>query len=170
MESNNNTQVGENKPKGRNNHKYRGKPHKAQAGNGKGPTTSTAGNQKVNKEIKQQVESSQESDDEAEELCFICTESIQIYAVSECDHRTCHRCSLRLRALYETRNCAYCKVSFCIVVNQNKHVANLPSMNKSRSKSRLFSLEMQKSHLQTIKASTFPLLMKHLTYRLKLRK
>lgn len=44
------------------------------------------------------------------ELCFICTEPIVTYAVGACDHRTCHLCALRLRALYETRNCAYCKV------------------------------------------------------------
>lgn len=42
--------------------------------------------------------------------CFICTEPIAIFAVAECNHRTCHLCSLRLRALYKTRNCAYCKV------------------------------------------------------------
>lgn len=61
------------------------------------------------KSVPKKVES--ESEDE-EELCFICTEPVTTFAVSECDHRTCHRCSLRLRALYETRNCAYCKVSF----------------------------------------------------------
>lgn len=44
------------------------------------------------------------------ELCFICTEPIVAYAVAACDHRTCHLCALRLRALYKTRNCAYCKV------------------------------------------------------------
>ncbi|KAI8360898.1 hypothetical protein EDC96DRAFT_512933 [Choanephora cucurbitarum] len=47
--------------------------------------------------------------EEEGELCFICTEPVSIFAVSECDHRTCHKCTLRLRALYETRNCAYCK-------------------------------------------------------------
>jgi hypothetical protein len=49
------------------------------------------------------------SEDEGE-LCFICAEPVVTYAVAQCDHRTCHRCTLRLRALYETRNCAYCKV------------------------------------------------------------
>lgn len=52
-----------------------------------------------------------ESEDEGE-LCYICTEPMVTFAVAECGHRTCHRCTLRLRALYETRNCAYCKVSF----------------------------------------------------------
>lgn len=52
------------------------------------------------------------SSDDEDELCFICTEPVVTYAVAQCDHRTCHRCTLRLRALYETRNCAYCKVKY----------------------------------------------------------
>lgn len=51
------------------------------------------------------------SDEDEGELCFICTEPIVTFAVASCDHRTCHKCTLRLRALYETRNCAYCKAS-----------------------------------------------------------
>ncbi|KAI7871344.1 hypothetical protein BDF14DRAFT_1691282, partial [Spinellus fusiger] len=43
------------------------------------------------------------------ELCYICTEPIVTYAVSPCDHRTCHLCAVRLRSLYKTRHCAYCK-------------------------------------------------------------
>ena len=42
--------------------------------------------------------------------CFICAEPIQYLAVSECNHKYCHLCSLRLRALYKNKNCAYCKV------------------------------------------------------------
>jgi hypothetical protein len=53
------------------------------------------------------------TDDGAEHSCFICTENIVIFAVSDCNHRTCHLCSLRLRALYKTKNCAYCKVKIC---------------------------------------------------------
>lgn len=41
--------------------------------------------------------------------CIICTEPITFYAVADCNHRTCHLCSLRLRALYKIKNCAYCK-------------------------------------------------------------
>ncbi|CAG8468120.1 17381_t:CDS:2 [Acaulospora colombiana] len=39
------------------------------------------------------------------ENCFICDEPITCYAVSSCNHRTCHLCSLKLRALYKKRNC-----------------------------------------------------------------
>lgn len=41
--------------------------------------------------------------------CFICTEPIQFHALGSCNHRVCHVCSLRLRALYKVKSCAYCK-------------------------------------------------------------
>ncbi|KAI7862768.1 hypothetical protein BDF14DRAFT_1885764 [Spinellus fusiger] len=53
--------------------------------------------------------SSVDSDPEDENDCFICTEPIEIYAVADCDHRTCHLCALRLRSLYKSLHCAYCK-------------------------------------------------------------
>lgn len=49
-----------------------------------------------------------EVDDDAE-VCFICAEPIQYSAIASCNHRTCHICSLRLRALYRNHACAYCK-------------------------------------------------------------
>ncbi|KAI9314552.1 hypothetical protein BX666DRAFT_2029424 [Dichotomocladium elegans] len=63
---------------------------------------------------KQQQPSGDDNESDAEsdasgDLCFICTEPIATYAVGQCDHRTCHLCALRLRALYKTMNCAYCK-------------------------------------------------------------
>ncbi|KAI8802957.1 hypothetical protein BJ742DRAFT_761934 [Cladochytrium replicatum] len=50
-------------------------------------------------------------DEDPEHLkhCFICTEPISTYALGECNHRVCHICSLRLRALYKVRACALCK-------------------------------------------------------------
>jgi hypothetical protein len=51
------------------------------------------------------------SDGEEGEACFICTEPVDYYSVAPCNHRTCHMCTLRLRVLYKTKNCAYCKVS-----------------------------------------------------------
>ncbi|KAL0091506.1 hypothetical protein J3Q64DRAFT_1830903 [Phycomyces blakesleeanus] len=56
-----------------------------------------------------ETKSSEHTDEDEEELCFICTEPIVTYAVSACDHRTCHLCAVRLRALYKMRQCAYCK-------------------------------------------------------------
>ncbi|KAF7292712.1 RING-type domain-containing protein [Mycena indigotica] len=43
------------------------------------------------------------------DVCWICAEPVKYYAVSECNHRTCHVCSLRLRALYKKNECTFCK-------------------------------------------------------------
>ena len=43
-------------------------------------------------------------------MCFICASSIAHIAVGPCNHRTCHICALRLRALYKTKACAHCRV------------------------------------------------------------
>ena len=48
------------------------------------------------------------TEDDAE-VCFICAEPIQYSAVTACNHRTCHICSLRIRALYKDHKCSYCK-------------------------------------------------------------
>ncbi|KND02372.1 uncharacterized protein SPPG_02842 [Spizellomyces punctatus DAOM BR117] len=53
---------------------------------------------------------------EEEELCFICADAVTWYAVGECNHRVCHLCSLRLRALYKQRTCALCKTELAEVV------------------------------------------------------
>lgn len=44
-----------------------------------------------------------------EEVCFICAEPVKYYSVSACNHRTCHVCALRLRALYKKLDCTFCK-------------------------------------------------------------
>lgn len=53
---------------------------------------------------------SEASGDIEAEVCFICASPVQHTAVSPCNHRTCHICALRLRALYKTRACAHCRV------------------------------------------------------------
>ncbi|KAF9111441.1 hypothetical protein BGX27_004921 [Mortierella sp. AM989] len=64
-----------------------------------------------------EVATALEGEEDAEQhSCFICTENIVIFAVSDCNHRTCHLCSLRLRALYKTKNCAYCKADQGIMI------------------------------------------------------
>lgn len=49
---------------------------------------------------------------EEAEVCFICASPIEHVSIAPCNHQTCHICSLRLRALYKTRACAHCRVSF----------------------------------------------------------
>ncbi|KAJ3087772.1 hypothetical protein HK102_010323 [Quaeritorhiza haematococci] len=56
-----------------------------------------------------QIEDADDDDPEHLKNCFICTEPISWYAVGECNHRVCHICSLRLRALYKHKACAMCK-------------------------------------------------------------
>lgn len=53
-----------------------------------------------------------EDDDKGEkDLCWICAEPVKLYSVGPCNHRTCHICALRLRALYKVRECTFCKAS-----------------------------------------------------------
>jgi hypothetical protein len=44
------------------------------------------------------------------EVCFICASTVEHTSVSPCNHRTCHICALRLRALYKNKGCAHCRV------------------------------------------------------------
>lgn len=44
------------------------------------------------------------------EVCFICASKVEHTSVSPCNHRTCHICALRLRALYKSKACAHCRV------------------------------------------------------------
>jgi hypothetical protein len=48
-------------------------------------------------------------DDPDAEVCFICASPVQHTAVAPCNHRTCHICSIRMRALYKTKACAHCR-------------------------------------------------------------
>jgi len=49
------------------------------------------------------------------DMCWLCAEPVKYYSVSECNHRTCHVCAVRLRALYKKMECTFCKVSKLIV-------------------------------------------------------
>jgi len=59
-----------------------------------------------------------EEEEEDGEVCFICASPVAHYSAGPCNHRTCHICSLRMRALYKDLNCAHCRVSlfqFCLL-------------------------------------------------------
>ncbi|KAJ3729113.1 hypothetical protein DFJ43DRAFT_480988 [Lentinula guzmanii] len=43
------------------------------------------------------------------DVCWICAEPVRYYSLSACNHRTCHVCALRLRALYKKDVCTFCK-------------------------------------------------------------
>nr|POE54136.1 e3 ubiquitin-protein ligase hel2 [Quercus suber] len=57
------------------------------------------------------------TEDEVEaEVCFICASDISHQSVAPCNHRTCHICALRLRALYKTKACAHCRTEAMNVI------------------------------------------------------
>lgn len=70
------------------------------------PATTPDGNEDADAEVGNDIE-----DDE--DLCFICASKIIHVSVSTCSHRTCHLCSLRMRALYQSKACLHCRVRFC---------------------------------------------------------
>lgn len=55
-------------------------------------------------------------DDAEAEVCFICASPVVHNSVAPCNHRTCHICALRLRALYKTRACAHCRTEAKFVI------------------------------------------------------
>ena len=62
-------------------------------------------------EVGEEAHVGQEEDTEAE-VCFICASPVIHHSIAPCNHRTCHICALRLRALYKTRACAHCRVGY----------------------------------------------------------
>ncbi|POY72987.1 hypothetical protein BMF94_3973 [Rhodotorula taiwanensis] len=57
------------------------------------------------------------TDGQEGEICFICAEGpVEYWSVGECNHRTCHTCSIRLRALYKKNECTFCKTECPTVV------------------------------------------------------
>ena len=42
-------------------------------------------------------------------VCFICADHPKLWTISECNHRVCYICILRLRCLYQTKSCPICK-------------------------------------------------------------
>ncbi|KAI9369312.1 hypothetical protein BJX61DRAFT_161836 [Aspergillus egyptiacus] len=63
---------------------------------------------------KASVEAADDADDS--EICFICASNVEHNSVSPCNHRTCHICALRLRALYKNKACAHCRTEASYVI------------------------------------------------------
>jgi hypothetical protein len=61
-----------------------------------------------------------EDEDLEAEVCFICASPVVHNSVAPCNHRTCHICALRMRALYKTKDCAHCRVSFHSIFLQDE--------------------------------------------------
>lgn len=57
-----------------------------------------------------------EDDDVEAEVCFICASPVVHQSVAPCNHRTCHICALRMRALYKNKECAHCRTAAPYVI------------------------------------------------------
>ncbi|GLB34540.1 putative zinc finger [Lyophyllum shimeji] len=93
--------------------KHRGRGNQSSRGgrvvraNGSAPAATPVS---VSEEKEQAVEAVPAADTtEDSDVCWICAEPVKYYSVSECNHRTCHVCALRLRALYKKTDCTFCK-------------------------------------------------------------
>ncbi|KAK4172724.1 putative zinc finger protein [Triangularia setosa] len=66
--------------------------------------------------FKNKVEAPDAEGDDNAETCFICANPITHFSVAPCNHTTCHICSLRLRALYKSKDCPHCRTSSPYVI------------------------------------------------------
>ncbi|KAI1465559.1 uncharacterized protein F4812DRAFT_436640 [Daldinia caldariorum] len=62
------------------------------------------------------TEANADQEDAEAEVCFICASPVIHQSVAPCNHRTCHICSLRMRALYKNKECAHCRTLAPFVV------------------------------------------------------
>ncbi|KAF2034649.1 hypothetical protein EK21DRAFT_56154 [Setomelanomma holmii] len=76
---------------------------------GKAPLQQTEDQGQAPTTIPKVVLPQNDDDDPDAEVCFICASPVQHTAVAPCNHRTCHICSIRMRALYKTKACAHCR-------------------------------------------------------------
>ena len=104
-----------NRGRGRGGHRNGPNPNKAGRRNGDNkptPTTDEVAPKEASEEASKSLATTANKDeDTTTPICWICAEPVKYYALSACNHRTCHVCALRLRALYKKLECTFCKVS-----------------------------------------------------------
>lgn len=71
----------------------------------------------------------QELDDD--EQCIICAEKIVYAALTSCSHKTCHKCTLRQRALYNKTKCMVCRSENEIVIITELHDKEFSDISRS---------------------------------------
>ncbi|UKZ66088.1 uncharacterized protein TrAtP1_007270 [Trichoderma atroviride] len=57
-----------------------------------------------------------DDDDDDADVCFICANPVAHHSIAPCNHKTCHICGLRMRALYKTKDCAHCRTPASYVI------------------------------------------------------
>ncbi|KAK0463489.1 uncharacterized protein EV420DRAFT_1518464, partial [Desarmillaria tabescens] len=89
----------------------RGKPQNTDTNGGteSGPVAVEQTEKEIIAEDGKANEASTQEDTGDDAVCWICAEPVKYYSVSQCNHRTCHVCALRLRALYKKNDCTFCK-------------------------------------------------------------
>ncbi|KAM0690688.1 hypothetical protein Q7P36_009457 [Cladosporium allicinum] len=73
------------------------------------PTQQPAATGVLGGRLVKDAQSAEGQEDDDSDMCFICASNIDHYSVAPCNHRTCHVCALRMRALYKTKACAHCR-------------------------------------------------------------
>lgn len=73
--------------------------------------SSTAGSSGGAAQVNGEAPEAAIAEDDEQEVCFICASPVVHYSIAPCNHRTCHICALRLRALYKRNTCAHCRAS-----------------------------------------------------------
>ena len=74
------------------------------------PDNDIPNNRPAKQESASIIAAPQSETDSEPDVCWICAEPVKYYSLSECNHRTCHVCAIRLRALYKKTDCTFCKV------------------------------------------------------------
>ncbi|ETS88282.1 hypothetical protein PFICI_02110 [Pestalotiopsis fici W106-1] len=110
-----------------------GRGGRSQRGRGKGAATATVSGPRAPQQTEQALApsaqpaaapnsispaaSAADADDDVEaEVCFICASPVIHQSVAPCNHRTCHICALRMRALYKNKECAHCRTAAPYVI------------------------------------------------------
>ncbi|KAF5364596.1 hypothetical protein D9758_005587 [Tetrapyrgos nigripes] len=108
-----------NRGRGRGGNRGKGRGRGGSRGGGSQGHTDTKGKEPVAEPVTEAIvdpnpneqtekEDEQPSTDDRDS-CWICAEPVKYWSVSQCNHRTCHVCALRLRALYKKMECTFCK-------------------------------------------------------------
>lgn len=92
--------------------------------------------QVLNTEPAKQVQAGPQEEETEAEVCFICASPVIHHSVPPCNHRTCHICALRMRALYKTKDCPHCRVRHPLHSKQRQILTIFHSRNRSMSFSR----------------------------------
>lgn len=117
-------------------------------------------NNKEKKDKKQTVEKDEKEDFST---CIICTEDVKVYSLGVCNHPICHICSLRLRLLYNSKECPYCKTELENVIftkNENRlyEQYNIPKdfVYKNEGKKFYYESEEVKNIIENVEKYSCP--------------